>query len=372
MAKLREFNLTEGLEREQQDQLRDISRKTMQLDEGIKEGRSGFEKFVYDMEHPVENIEKETGKQLSKVDTAITIGERMRDDIASLTSGLKAKYTTLGEIFEDAQEYKGFWEQFCVKVGWTDRADAMQYRRVANQNVKENLEQILSYGALATGKIGEIAVVLAANEKLLLTDIDNTQKIIADNEPQYTGWRDKREAMEDEVRLLDEKVAAGETSPQILQELEAVRREYQKAKSNEDKFFTVYEKAKHAYPIQRRQLESIQSIKSDLENYRIAIQEDIKHVTNIYKTVDDNLKAALAAKGAEEFSKAKNVATEIALKASAHAQRGVADVVAREAESHLIPPDKLAYITQFMIDTVTDFNDRMEATKVETADYRQT
>jgi hypothetical protein len=374
MAELKKFRLEDSLQREQSDKLREMDRSAMRIDTEIKEGRNSFEEYLRKMEKPLDEKElvTETGRRLEKIDIAIKIGDNMRSDIAALTGGLKAKYQELGEIFADAQDYKGFWENMYAKLGLRNKADAVQFKRVAKQGVKENLEQILSYGALVTKKIGEIALVLAGNEKLLLKDIDTTNKIIGDNQPQYEGWRAEREKLEDEVRLAEEKSQQGEQTPEVLLALEEVRRKYSDAKAEEDKYFTVYEKAKHAYPVQRRQLEAIQKIKTDLENYKIAIQEDIKHVTNVYRTVDDNLKAALAAKGAEEFSKAKNVATEMSLKASAWAQKGVADVVAKEAESHLVAPDKLQAITQFMIDTVTDFNSRMEATKGETSQYKLT
>jgi len=356
----------------------------LQLDTGQKEKIKGVEAKLIQLEEDNTQVlgqyetnlrsvlsgNKEASVQdLSKLDEGIQRTKVFKGEISDLVESLTDELQDLGQFFGNTTLYTGVLEKGLARLGLVKMADRRRIARVRSVDVKQNMQTILDYGHYLVGKFNTAIIDNMQCYGKIVGTIALTTQTLEENEPRYQEWRGNRETLERKIKDVDEKLdhVTGEEYAKLESEKQVLSEEFNKAKFNEEQYFTKVDKAKQALPVQRTHLQAYSDIVNSLAKLKTGLEEDIKHVTEIYMAVPVAIQTALSTKAGGQYDKGMKYATVKSTDTVLVAARGIMDEVASRAERPLIEPSQLEVYRKLQIEMQRDFDSRMERLKVEYA-----
>jgi hypothetical protein len=328
----------------QQEKLTELDQKRVALEE---EDKQRLAKYAEGLDKVLSGKQKDQGElqrdvaELTKLDAGIQKGNKYTGEISDLAESLTIELTDLGQFFGDLNQYKGV-ERVLAKLS-TKWADKSRLSRVRSSDVKQNLQTILDYGSHLVHKLYATTLENMKCQAKIDETIQMTATTLKDTQPLYEAARSEREALERKLTdIRDRFDKAGETErATIAQEREALERQVQEAKIEENEKFTIVQAARQTLPIQRVHLKAYSDMIDALIQQRTRLEQNIKNVTELYRAVPTAIATALSTKAVSRYDKGFNYSldksTEVVLASAA----GVLDETASRNERPPIEPDKL-------------------------------
>lgn len=353
-----------GLELDVQEKqkVKKLEQERLQLEDENTKVISQYEKTVSDI---LEGKQDAKIEDLSKLDSGIERGRKFKREVSDLAENLTKELQDLGQFLGDMSTYKGFVEKGLVYVGLGRWADQKRLSRVRDTDVKQNLQSILDYGHhMVKGLNDTIINNVECYGKLEMT-IRNSSEKLKQFEPVYAKWRADKESIEREMTALQDKL--DKATEKEYAQLEPMKTDLQKkldsAKLNENHYFTIVDKAKHALPVQRTHQKAYHDMINSLTILKTGLEQDIEHVTQVYLSAPVAIKTALGTKAASQYDKGMKYATDIATDTVLQSAKGVLDEVASRAERPLIEPAKLEAYRALQQSMKAEFEKRIETVK---------
>ncbi len=347
---------------DQQKKLDELDRKRVSLKEENEKTVDNYTTTVQNMLSGKQNVKLE---ELSKLDQGIQRGNKYKSEISDLSESLTRELNGLGQFFGDLSQYKGLAETVSAKFGFIRTADRFRLSRLKNSDVKQHLETILDYGQHMVRKIGLAAIENMECYSKIDSSISETVRTLEENQPLYEKTRSEKEALERKLSEMQNIIdKANETEhAKLAGEKATLEKQVQQIKTTENHYFTIVKNAKQALPMQKTHLKAYGDMIDGLTQLKDGLQENIKHVTNVYAGVPTILKTALSVKAASQYDKGMKYATDISTDIAVKSAAGVLDEVATRAERPLIEDEKLEVYRKAALESRLEFDTRIGVLK---------
>jgi len=349
-----------GADAEKEKQFKDISSKQMKISEENKERLSEYEqgiKQVLDGNKAV-NVE-----DLSKLDKGIERGKQFNKEISDLAESLTMELTGLGQFLGDMNQYMGF-EKF-VSMLSRRTADKMRLGRVKNADVKQNLQTILNYGQHMVEKLYAATLENMECYSRIDATINLTAKKLEENQPLYEKFRGAKEDLEKECQAMQDKLDKADPKEysKLAGDKATLDKKLQQARTNENYYFTIVDKAKQALPVQKTHLKAYADIIDATTQLKTGLEQNIENVTDLYLSAPVAIKTALGTKAASQYDKGMKYATAKSTDAVLRSAEGIMDESANRAEKPLIEPEKLEEYRKMQMEMRANFEERLQQIK---------
>ena len=338
----------------QKQKLEDIDKKQLEIKQSDRQAISDYESTLQQMLEGKQDVKVET---LSKLDAGIQRGKKFKVEISDLAESLTRELQDLGQFFGDMRQYKGV--EVWVSKLLPGKADKMRLNRVKNADVKQNLQNILDYGTHMVDKLYKATLENMECHTKIDATIRSTARTLEENQPQYEKWRSEKEKLERAINALKDTMDKADATgfSQMVGQMAELDKKLQETRVNESYHFTIVDKAKQALPIQKTHLKAYADIIESLVQLRTGLEENIKHVTQIYLAVPTAIKTALSTKAASQYDRGMKYATGISTEAVLESAQGILDEAAKRAVRPLIEPERLDAYRKLQFEMRANFDE---------------